>query len=139
MAHETPVVKKLPNGTRLLPDSTKVREINLPDYLKEDNLGAGVSIAEVNALLAQTRADVLAQVNAMLQNLPEPQTAFIYSTSTPVTAVTVQHNLGRRTVAVTVYSLDYQTQYEFAEVYPQNDNSAILAFAEPLAFIAIFS
>lgn len=131
-----------------LPASTKVRESNLPGYLQPGSVVtpeqlenvAGLTPETVAQMIAQARADVLAQVNAMLQNLPAPQSAFIINQPVPVATVTVEHNLGRRAVAVTVYSLDYETIYEFAEVYPQDENTAILSFGnDPLAFVAIFS
>ncbi|AZS07892.1 hypothetical protein SEA_KABOCHA_39 [Gordonia phage Kabocha] len=139
VGHEVPVVKRLANGNRLLPDTVKVRPPNLPEYLQEDQLGGGVSVAEVNQLIAQARADVLAQVNAMLQNLPTPHVAFIFNQPVPVNVVTVEHNLGRRAVAVTVYSDDYETQYEFFEVYPVDENRTTLSFDDATAFVAVFS
>lgn len=132
--YETPVVKRMPDGTRVFPDSTKVRPANLPNYLQPDQMAGGISAGEVQQLIDQVRADVLAQVNVMLGN-----TVHIHNQSTPITSTVVTHNLGRRAVAVTLYSDDYETQYEFAEVYPKNDNQVIIALAEPLAYVAIIS
>lgn len=143
MSYKVPVV----DSQNRLPASAKVRESNLPAYLQPGKLVtpeqledvAGLTPETVAEMINQARADVLAQVNAMLQNLPRPQTAYIFSQPVPATVVTVEHNLGRRAVAVSAYSLDYETQYEFFEVYPVDENHATLSFDDPTAYVAIFS
>ena len=145
MAHKVPVSKPLGNGLYGLPNTTRVREVNLPDYLKpghlvtQEGLDAvdAVDLQAVQALSATARADVLAQVNDMLANVQNP--AFVMEQSVPAASVIVNHNLGRRAVAVTVYSLDYETQYEFFQVYPIDGNNIQLAFDEPLEFVALVS
>jgi len=144
---ETPVVKRMPDGTRVFPDSTKIRDINLPARLQPGQVVtpaqleevAGITPGTIQQMIDQARADVLAQVNQMLQNLPTPQTVYIFNQPVPTATAVIHHNLGRRAVAVTVYSDDYQTQYEFFEVHPQSDNSVALSFDDPLTFVAVVS
>ena len=145
MSHRVPVSKSLGNGEYGLPLSTKIRESNLPAYLHQANLITqedldeidGVSITTINNLIAASRADVLAQVNEMLRNAKNA--AFVYQQPHDAAAVSVNHGLGRRAVAVQVFSLDYETQYEFFQVYPLDDNNVQLAFDEPMTFVALVS
>lgn len=144
MAHRVPVSKPLGDGTYGLPSTTKIRTVNLPGYLQpghvltQDDLDAinAVDLDDVKLLIESAKAETLALVNEMLANVGG-HAAYVFQQTVPTASVVVHHNLGRQAVAVNVFSLDYETQYEFFEMYPLDPDNVQLAFDDPIAFVAL--
>lgn len=126
-----------------LPWDTKVRESNLPEYLKQIRVVTPEQLAEVGGLtfgqveevVAQARADVLAQVTTMLQGLSKQVVRF--NQPVPTTVATITHNFNRSPVSVSVFSLDYSTQWEFVDVSFPDANHVRLTFDDATSFVAL--
>lgn len=128
-----------------LPLSVKVREPNLPDYLKSTSVATkaelalvdGMTPAQVQDILNVSNTALLAQVQGIVAGLSGNRGLLVRS-ATPVSSMTVQHDFDRDgPVSVTVYSLDYETQWEFFEVHMIDRNTIQLAFDDPTAFNAL--
>lgn len=143
MGHRVPVSKDLGGGLYGLPNSTRVRDVNLPDHLQQGKIVTRDDLEDIQGLdretalrlIAQARADVLAEVNHLLSTVG--RAAYVFQMPVPSASVVVEHNLGREAVAVSVFSLDYLVQYEFFEQTPIDPNRTQLAFDEPISFVAL--
>lgn len=137
--HIVPVL----DSQKRLPADTKVRESNLPAYLQSTNVVTpqqlaevgGLTLDQVGAVVAQARADVLNQVSSMLQGLG--QQIIVFNQPVPTTVATIEHNFNRTPVAVSVWSLDYSTQWEFFEVSFPSTNHVRVTFDDAIPFVAL--
>lgn len=63
--------------------------------------------------------------------------AYQHIQTTPAAVWTVTHNLGRRPAAVTVFSLDYSTQWDLFAVQHRDINTLLIAPDIPISGIAL--
>lgn len=131
------------DANKNLPSDTRVNESNLPEYLKQLNVVTpeqlaevgGLTFAQVEQVVANARADVLAQVATMLDSLGKQIVHF--NQPIPATVATIEHNFNRSPVSVSVFSLDYSTQWEFVELSFPDANHVTLTFDDATSFVAL--
>lgn len=129
-----------------LPGRVKVTDPSLPERLSAGNVATkqdlleidGVGASQLDNILTQLRAEVLAEVNGLLE-LAKAKT-FVFRQDMPVAQVILEHNFQwDGPLNVTLWSLDLKTVYEFAQTYVLDENRIQLAFDEPITFQAIVS
>jgi hypothetical protein len=129
-----------------LPSKVKVLDPSLPERLSADNLATKTDLVELGAisetelgdLLTQLRIQVMEEVAELLE-LAKAKT-FIFKQDSPVAQAILEHNFDwQGPLNVTLWSLDLQTVYEFAQVYMLDTNRIQLGFDEPITFHAIVS
>lgn len=134
----------LVNSLNQLPRSLRVHRESLPDSLNEENvatkdeLRTGLADADRRTLdlIAQVRTSVLEEVEEMLDGLGVQ--GYVFRQEMPVTVADLQHDFNRDgPVHITMFSPDYQIQYEFFETFILSENVARVGFDDPTAFVAV--
>ena len=127
---------------KALPPSTRVRPVNLDEYLQPDKVASkddlhqtGVSEDYVEGMIAAERVAVMALVNTLLENAGKK--GLVFRQDYPATSIMIEHNLGRQVVQVTVYSLDYSEQWVVFDAFPLDENRVQLSFDDPMTFVAL--
>lgn len=132
------------NALGELPTAVKVLDGSLPARLAPDKVATkadiegleGLNPDVVNSLIGLMRAQVLAEVQVMLDNAGI--NGYVFKQDSPVSQAVLKHDFNRDgPVSVTVYAHDYSFVWEFVEVYRIDENTVQIAFGEPTAFNAV--